>query len=67
VEKASNDDLPVVDYEIDGVRETTEQATPEFIVNFRIKEGIPVNIAGTGIKHPRNSSPRPDDFVSYHE
>jgi len=53
VEETSNDNLLVVDYEIDTVRETTEQATPEFIVNFRIKEGIPGNITGTGIKHPK--------------
>ena len=53
MEEAGNDDLLVVDHEIDGVRETTEQATPEFIVNFRIKEGVPGNITGTGIKHPK--------------
>ena len=53
MEEASNDNLLVVDCEIDGVRETTEQATPEFIVNFLIKEGVSGNITGTGIKHPK--------------
>jgi hypothetical protein len=40
MEKAGNNDLIVVDHEIDGVREAPEQAAPEFIVNFRIKEGF---------------------------
>jgi hypothetical protein len=53
VEEASNYNLLIVNYKIDGVRKTTEQATPEFIVNFRIKEGVPGNITGTGIKHPK--------------
>ena len=52
VEETCNDNLIGVDCEIEGVGETTEQAPSEFVVNFRIKEGIPDNIAETGIKHP---------------
>ena len=62
VEEACNDNLLVVDCEIDGVRETTEQATSEFIVNFRIKKGVSGNITGTGIKHPKKLFAKPRRF-----
>lgn len=62
VKEASYDNLLVVDCEIDGVRETTEQATPEFIVNFRIKEGVSGNITGTGVKHPKKLFAKPRRF-----
>ena len=52
MEEAGNDNLFIVYCEIDGVRETTEQATPEIIMNFRINKRVPGNITGTGIKHP---------------
>lgn len=53
MEKASYDNLIVVDYEIDGVRKASEQATSEFVMNFLVKEGVVGNIAGTRIKHPK--------------
>ena len=62
MEEASNDNLLDFDCEIDGVRETTEQATPEFIVNFRIKEGVSGNITRTGIKHPKKLFAKPRRF-----
>jgi hypothetical protein len=62
MEEASNDDLLVVDCEIDGVWETTEQATPEFIVNFRIKERVSGDITGAGIKHSKKLFAKPRRF-----
>jgi hypothetical protein len=53
MEKASYDNLIVVDYEIDCVREAPEQATSEFVVNFLVNEGISGNIPDTGIKHSK--------------
>jgi hypothetical protein len=53
VEKAGYNNLIVVDYEIDCVWEAPEQATSEFAVNFPVKERVPGNISGTGIKHPK--------------
>jgi len=53
MEKASYNNLIVIDYEIDCVREAPEQATSEFSVNFLVKEGVPRNISGTGIKHSK--------------
>jgi hypothetical protein len=53
VEEAGNDNLLVIDYEIDRVRKTAEQTTSEFIVDFRVQEGVSGNITGAGIKHPQ--------------
>ena len=53
MEKASYDNLIVVDYEIDCVREAPEQATSEFVVNFLVNEGVSGNIPDTGIKHSK--------------
>jgi hypothetical protein len=53
VEEASYDNLIVVDYEIDCVRESPEQATSEFAVNFLVNEGVSGNIPDTGIKHSK--------------
>jgi len=53
VEKAGYDNLIVVDYEIDCVRKSPEQATSKSVVNFLVKEGVVGNITGTGIKHPQ--------------
>jgi hypothetical protein len=53
VKKASYNNLVVIDYEIDCVREAPEQATSEFVVNFLVKEGVPGNISDTGVKHSK--------------
>jgi len=53
VEKACYDNPIVVDYEIDSVRKSPEQATSKSVVNFLVKEGVVGNITDTGIKHPK--------------
>ena len=53
MEKAGYDNLIVVDYEIDCVRESPEQATSEFVVNFLVNVGVSGNIRDTGIKHSK--------------
>jgi hypothetical protein len=53
MKQTCHDDLIVVHYEIDGVGESSEQTTSEFIMHFLIKEGITENIAGAGVKHAK--------------
>mgnify|MGYP006268937789 CR=1 FL=1 len=53
MKQTGHDDLIILHYEVDGVWESSEQAAPEFIVNFTIKEGMTRDIAGAGVEHPK--------------
>ena len=53
MKQAGHDDLVIFYHEVDRVRESSEQAPPEFIVNFLIKEGMARDITGAGIEHSK--------------
>ncbi len=53
MKQAGHNDSIFYYHEVDSVRESSEQAPPEFIVNFLIKEGVTRDISGAGIEHPK--------------
>ena len=53
MKQAGYDNLIIFYCEIDSVRESSNQTTPEFFVHFLMEQGVTRNIAGTGIKHPK--------------
>jgi len=53
MKQAGYDDLVIYYSEVDSVRESSYQTSPEFFVYFLIKEGISGNITGAGVEHAK--------------
>jgi hypothetical protein len=53
MKQASHNDLIIFYHEVDSVGESSEQAPPEFVVNFSRKEGMMRDITSAGIEHPK--------------
>ena len=53
MKQAGHDDLIVLYYEVNSVRESSHQTASEFSMHFLIDEGVTGYIAGASIKHPK--------------
>ena len=53
MKEARYDNVVILYREVDSVRESSEQTTPKFIMNFSIKEGLTRDITGAGIEHAK--------------
>ena len=52
MKEPEHNNLAVFYHEINSVRKPPEQAAPEVAVNLWVKQWIPWNLIGAGIKYP---------------
>jgi hypothetical protein len=54
-----HNNLVVFYHKVNSVRESPKQTAPEFAMNLWVKEWILRNLAGTGIKYPKEFLSKP--------